>query len=201
MADRLPNENLLEAGLELMRKNGKPLTKVAGTGRSMIYQLSNREQVRVRTCNDHLLIVLAKSPTEDAKLNIEGTEWLLIVMPEEERSPGNAFAYFVPTDVAVKTVRESHKAWLNTNPDTKGGNTTWNIWFGTDGTEKPHNNFKEKWRQYRLAGVATVGHAVVLASNGDAGDVKSEVESARQRISRAAGVVPEAVKISIDFGD
>jgi hypothetical protein len=198
--DRLPNENLLAVGLELMRKGGKPLIKVPGSGRAMIYELPNRERVRVRTCNDHLLIVLADSKGENARLNIEGTEWLLIVMPEEERSPGNALAYLVPTGVAVKAARESHAAWLATNPRSDG-NVTWNLWFRTDGTDKPHNNFEKKWQQYRLAGVATVGHAAALADGGDAGDVKSEVESARQRISRAAGVVPEAVKISIDFGD
>jgi hypothetical protein len=200
MGGRVPNENLLQAGIELMRKNGKPLARVAGTGRSMIYELPNHESVRVRTCNDHLLIVLAKSPAKDARLNVDGTKWLLVVMPEVERTPGNALAYLLPSEVAVKAARESHQAWLDTNPKSNG-NVTWNLWFGGDGTDKPHNNFEKKWQQYRLPGVATVGHAARLPEVGDAGDVKSEVESAKLRISRAAGVVPEAVKISIDFGD
>src|SRR5260370_41034626 len=117
------NDALLAAGLDLMRKNGKPLTKILGTGRSMRYTLANGETVRVRTCNDAILIVLADKPSgSDAKLNIEGTDWLLVVMPEVERTPGNIRAYLVPSSVAVEATRRSHDRWLNSNPNTKGGN-------------------------------------------------------------------------------
>ena len=198
--DRLPNEGLLAAALDVMRRNGQPLTKLSGYGRSMMYKLPNDEHVRVRTCNDHLLIVLADSTAENAGLNIEGTEWLLIAMPEVERTPGNVLVYLVPTEVVAEAARESHKAWLKTNPNTKGGNTTWNLWFRTDGTEKPHNNFGHKWKKYLLNGVGSVSHPLVGGDGTGATDVKTEVEAARQRISKAAGVLPEAVKIAIDFG-
>lgn len=39
--------------------------------------------------NDHILIVLADRPGGDAKLNVEGTDLLLIIMPEIERTPGS----------------------------------------------------------------------------------------------------------------
>lgn len=194
----IDNDALLAAGLELMRQNSKPLTKITGTGRSMRYTLADGDTVRVRTCNDHILIVLSDKPSgADAKLNIEGTDWLLIVMPEVERTPGKVKAYLVPTPVAVDAARRAHQAWLDTNPNTKGSNLTWALWFRDD--EKT-NNFAKVWNQYRLKGHAETQQAVSSTpTSDDPVNVKVEVESARQRISRAAGVPPEAVRITIDF--
>ena len=192
------NEVLLAAGLELMAQNGKPLTRISGTGRSMRYTLPNGESVRVRTCNDHILIVLSdKHSGSDAKLNIEGTDWLLIVMPEVERTPGKVRAYFVPTHIAVEASRRSQQQWLQTNPNTKGNNLTWCLWFRDD--EKT-NNFDQIWSQYRLNGHAESHDAKSSPSTTEPTSVKVEVESARQRISKAAGVTPEAVRITIEFG-
>ena len=127
--DKINNEVLREAGLALMRRNGKPLTKLPSPGGLMLCSMPNGESVRVRTTNDHLLVVVADRPTPDAKLNIQGTDWLLIVMPEVERTEGPVIAYLVPGRVAEEAVRSSHRAWLSSNPNTKGNNTTWNIWF------------------------------------------------------------------------
>ena len=115
------NHALLAAGLDLMRQSGRSLKKVTGFGRSMRYTLPNGETVRVRTCNDHILIVLSDKPEGlETKLNIEGTDWLLIVMPEVERTPGKVRAYFLPTGVAVEAARRTHHDWLATNPQTRG---------------------------------------------------------------------------------
>ena len=56
---RIPNESLVKAGLELMRLAGKQLERAQAKGRAMIYRTATGETVRVRTCNDHVLIVLA----------------------------------------------------------------------------------------------------------------------------------------------
>jgi hypothetical protein len=40
----------------------------------MRYSLPNSESVRVRTCNDHILIVLGDKASGNAKPNIEGTD-------------------------------------------------------------------------------------------------------------------------------
>ncbi|HEY6250055.1 MAG TPA: hypothetical protein VI685_08840 [Candidatus Angelobacter sp.] len=194
---RIENDVLLTAGLELMRQNGKPLRKVQSPGRSMLYALPNGESVRVRTCNDHILIVLADRPTEGAGLNIEGTDWLLVVMPEIERTPGKVIAYLVPTKVAVEAVRRTHQEWLDTNPNTRGSNTTWNLWFDRDGPAKA-NDFATEWIEYRLNGEAT--HPGGLGETSEPNNIKAEVEAARLRISRAAGVSPAAVRITVDFG-
>ncbi|MCY3878138.1 MAG: hypothetical protein OXF74_03040 [Rhodobacteraceae bacterium] len=71
---KICNKMLREAGLELMRENGKPLTKLSSSGRAMLYSMPNGESVRVRTCNDHILVVVADKPAADASLNIQGTD-------------------------------------------------------------------------------------------------------------------------------
>ena len=109
---RIDNEVLRDAGLALMRENGKPLTRRPSSGRSMLYSMPNGESVRVRTSNDHILVVVADKPTPDAHLNIQGTDWLLIVMPEVERAEGKVIAYLVPAKEAEEAVRASHRAWL-----------------------------------------------------------------------------------------
>ena len=152
---RVDNAELLEAGLELMRRNGKPLAKLASRGRAMLYRLPDGQTVRARTCNDHILIAVADSPTEGAKLNIEGTDWLLIVMPVVERMPGSVIGYLVPTAEAVDAVRRTHSEWLASNPNTRGKNTTWNLWFSPDGPEKARG-FADKWAKYRLEGSISI---------------------------------------------
>ena len=203
--DRIDNSVLLEAGLELMSTNGTSLKKIPTRGRSMIYEMANGETVRVRTCNDHILVVVADSPNENAKLNIEGTDWLLIVMPEIERTAGKILAYLVPTEIVVHKVRESHRTWLNSNPNTKGKNTTWNLWFKNydshDGRLRKHGYFK-KWADYRLKGEVTstqIENGLFDRKQCDSVTIKKEVETARLRIAHAADVSPEAVKILVEY--
>ncbi len=210
---RIPNDDLLAAGLALMQHNGKPLTKVDSFGRSMQYKLADGKTVRVRTCNDHVLIVVADKPSSDAKLNTEGTDFLLVVMPEVERTPGKVAAYLIPTKVAVEASRSSHQAWLDSNPNTKGDNKTFCLWFRKRAPFARSGDYETKWAEYRLKGeafthsvnvpvsgasvVSAVGNVGAVASDGS---VKAEVEMARQRISKAAGVAPDAVRITIQFG-
>lgn len=197
---KVPNDDLLRAGLELMEKNGKPLVRVESFGRAMMYRLPDGKTVRVRTCNDHILVVLADSPKTDAKLNIEGTDFLLIVMPEQERTPGKVWAFLVPTHVAVDAARSTHRDWLKTNPNTKGDNRTWNLWFDEGGKA---SGFANKWRSYQLAGDAFTNAPRGVGSTLPppiATDLKSVVESSRQAIAAAAGVPPSAVRITVDFG-
>ena len=199
---RIDNEALLAAGLEMMRQNGKPLSKAPSKGRSMLYTLPNGETVRARTCNDHILIVVASRPSADAELNIEGTDWLLVVMPEIERTPGKVITYLIPSEEAAATARKAHQEWLATNPNTKGENTTWNLWFRSDAPLKA-NDFATKWSKYRLQGEAYTNKPAAadysVEPNNSGGDVKSAVEAARRQIAKAANVSPEAVKITIDF--
>jgi hypothetical protein len=159
--------------------------------------MPNGETVRVRTCNDHILIVLGNKAEGDAKLNIQGTDWLLVAMPEIPRTPGKVLAYLVPAKEAADAARRTHQAWLDTNPNTNGDNRTWNLWFSDSGPAKA-NGFHTHWKKYLLKGAAEAEPNPPTMET--EGSVKSEVETARLRISKAAGVPPTSVRISIDFG-
>src|SRR5205823_12364390 len=84
------------------------------------------------------------------KLNIEGTDHLLIVMPEIPRSPGPVMVFFIPTAVVAEAVRQAHANWLASNPSTKGSNRTWNLWFDDDGAAIG-GGFASLWEKYKLA--------------------------------------------------
>lgn len=196
---RIDNDVLLSAGMELMRQNGKPMAKLPSKGRSMLYKLPSGETVRVRTCNDHILIVVGDSPEAGAKLNIEGTDWLFVIMPEIERTPGSVIAYLLPTDEVVAEARRTHQEWLDSNPNTKGDNRTWNLWFRGDG-KKVASGYAQTWAGYQLEGDASTEGTSQTAPVGQPGGIKEEVEVARSRIAGVAGVPVEAVKITIDFG-
>ena len=211
---RIPNDDLLAAGLDLMQQNGMTLTKIDSFGRSMMYKLADGKTVRVRTCNDHILIVLADKASKNAKLNIEGTDYLLIVMPEVERTPGKVKAYLVPTKVAVEASRKGQQVWLDSSPNTKGDNRTWNLWFRKDANEESNiwNDYATKWAEYQLKGEAfthSVTGAVTgvnvtsatgaVSAVGTDGSFKAVIETARQMVSKAAGVPLDAVKITIGF--
>lgn len=167
----------------------------------MLYNMPNGETVRVRTCNDHLLIAVADRPDVNASLNIEGTDWLLVVMPEKERTPGNITSYLIPTPVAVSEVRRTHREWLDSSPNTKGDNRTWALWFRADGPGKAHD-YATKWANYRLSDTPAIKSEGPTKSSPirPGGNIKDEVERARRRIAEVAGVAVEAVRITIDFG-
>lgn len=202
MDGRVDNQALLEAGLQLMKQAGKPLERLPTNSRAMKYSLSNGESVRVRTCNDHILVVLAESASPNAKLNIQGTDFLLIVMPEVPRTPGAVIAYLVPTVVAVEAVRRAHAEWLASGPATKGNNRTWNIWFSDDAAKS--GGFAKKWAQYRLSGsVSTrtegLPDSAVREGRRTSNKLGDVIAAAKKQIAEAAGVPLDAVKISVEL--
>jgi hypothetical protein len=195
----VPNETLVKAGLELMKQAGKPMERLQAKGRAMIYRAPGGETVRVRSCNDHVLIVVADQPDPDkARLNVEGTDFVLIAMPERPRTPGPVIGYLVPTDIVCEAVRSGQRHWLATNPNTKGDNRTWALWFNTN-TLSDGSGFHEKWKAYRLGGAASAGLTSSLPMAGSPVKKLGEVIAlAKQEIAEAAGVPVERVKISID---
>jgi hypothetical protein len=163
---RVDNSDLLTAGLFAMKNAGMSLTAVESGTRAKIYQTDKGETVRVRTCNDHVLVTVAAFAATDAKLNIEGTDHLLIVMPEIPRSSGPVMVFFIPTPVVVEAVRQAHARWLASNPSTKSGNRTWNLWFDDDAATTG-SGFARTWEKYKLASptAAVTNSSTTLISN------------------------------------
>jgi hypothetical protein len=189
-----------------MQLAGKPLQGPVSS-RAMLYRTSSGESVRVRTCNDHLLVVLAKTPDRGARLNVEGTNLVLIVMPLERRTPGPVMAFLVPAEEVAEAARSSHQAWLAGRPNTKGDNRTWNLLFNED-LSRPHTGFAKRWAKYRLPGRASTlsgsSQAPLFASsNAHAGEtlrLGDVIARARQQVADAAGVSPENVQITVTLG-
>ena len=146
--EELNTKVLRAAGLKLMRENDKPLAHQHG----LIYSMRDGATVRMKTNRGRVLMAKAREPTPNAQLSIEGTDWLLIVMPKIKLTAGEIEAYLVCTTKVVETVRNSHRAWLDSDPNTGGQNKTWVIWFD----EKKNASIPEghgyavKWACHRL---------------------------------------------------
>jgi len=167
----------------------------------MLYRAADGKTVRVRTCNDHVLVVVADSPDPEAKLNIEGTDSILIVMPETPRTPGPVMAYFIPTALVVEEVRSTHRDWLASNPSTKGENRTWAIWFDDDGPAKA-SGYAKKWAPFRLDGSATTRTSLngrEELPTGSTATLGEVIADAKRRIAAVAGVPETAVKVTVDI--
>jgi hypothetical protein len=125
-------------------------------------------------------------------------------MPETPRTHGNVMAYLVPTAEAVAEVRRTHRDWLATNPNTKGGNTTWNLWFAPDGPNKA-NDYAEKWDSYRLKGTVSTDEFMPeppphgIHAPQDNSVLQAEVNAFQHRVATMLGLGPEAVKVSIEL--
>lgn len=189
---RVDNEYLIAAGMELMRCAGKPIQKIDSPGRSMIYRLDSGETVRMRTCNVHSLNL---NVSDEGHFNIEGTDYLLFVTPEIERTLGTVIAYLVPTTIAIDAARQAHDEWFASRPNLTEKNSAPVLRFNKRGSPVA-NDFATKWSEFRL-GTSSPAH-----STNDARIVstKEEVEAARLRIARSAGVNIDKVKVTIEYG-
>jgi hypothetical protein len=185
---RVDSEVLVEAGLAAMARAGKALTRLPSKGRAMIYRMPDGQTVRVRTCNDHVLIVVGDTAAHNAKLNIEGIE----------RTLGNVVSYLLPTKEVEAEARRTHEEWLASDPNTKGDNKTWNLWFKREAPTKA-NDYETKWAKYRLDDTTTAPKETVASNGSRRPNIKTEVEDARRRIAHVADVPIEAVKITINF--
>ena len=190
---------LLNAGLQSMAANGMELTKIPSRGTAKLFSMPNGETVRARTCNDHILIAVADEPKEGARLNIEGTDWIMLAMPEVPRTPGKVLVYLLPTDEVVEEVRTAHRNWLASRPDTRGNNRAWNLWFDESGPKKACG-YKKKWSKYLLSGEETTRERHLSSvEDQDTSPLLKEIQIARVRIAKLAGVGDEAVHISVNF--
>jgi hypothetical protein len=145
MKGKIEKGSLAKAALSRMQCLGRPLSKLPGRGN--LYEFADGKTVRLRTCQRHVLLVNAARPDSDAKLDIEGTDLLLVAMPAKERTEGKILTYLIPTSEAVAEMRHAHEKWLATSPATEGQNTAWTLAFKE---MTAHDNYAVKWKKYRL---------------------------------------------------
>jgi hypothetical protein len=203
---------LANAGLMLMAQSGQELERIPARGRARLYKRADGKTVRLYCSNDRLLIGRAESADPDAPLKMEaGADFLLLVMPRAKRTPGPVEAYLVPMKIAADAVKEAHRAWREmgraTAPDTHSENLARNLWFDKDGPPTS-DDYGSKWRSYRLPGSIAVKASAALDAAQQSAAQKPNADSklgdviaqARAQIASAAGVSPDAVKISVDLG-
>ena len=81
-----------------MQQAGKPMERVKGRGK--VYRLRTGETVNLRTSNDNNLVLSTNHPDPDkAQRRLKG-DYILLVMPERQRTPGAVVAYFVRAEIA-----------------------------------------------------------------------------------------------------
>jgi len=147
--NKLTTESLRHAGLLLAELAGHSLHHVGGGTKKQIYKDKEGHDVRLRTTNDRVLTVRGSDPDpSEADLDIDGCDFVLIVMPTEKRQQGLIEAYWVPTPVAANTLRSAHNAWLDSQPRTSRENRTFSVWFDTGVADS--GMLRDKWRQYRI---------------------------------------------------
>ncbi|MEO8559886.1 MAG: hypothetical protein ABI439_12535 [Rhodospirillales bacterium] len=195
------------AGLMLMAQTGQALERIPARGRARLYHRPDGKTVRLYCSNDRILIGRAESADPDAKLKMEeGADFLLLVMPKTKRTPGPVEAYLVPMAIAAAAVKDAHRIWRAASPDKHSQNLARNLWFDKDGPPMS-DDYASKWSAYRLPGSiavkASAAKEAALAqqhlngkSENKLGDV---IAAARAQIAAAAGVSPDAVKISVDL--
>ena len=200
MTDRVSSKQLLAAGLQIMRNAGRELKKIKTSGRAQIYEMNNGETIRVRTCNDHVLLIAAENDGTYENMSIKGTDWILVVMPEIERTQSNIMAYLIPTDIAVEEARKILSEWTAIGSKTRGEHVTWYLFFSGDKGKRAYG-YHEKWKQYLMESNKAILPKEPRPQTEEAiNPLKQEIDIARHRIAKAAGVPAESVRISIDFG-
>jgi hypothetical protein len=199
MSSRVENSSLLAAGLESMATAGKPLAKVNTGTRSMMYRMSDGGSVRVRTCNDHILVVIATASNNRPTLNIEGTDYLLFVVPQVERTKGAIEAYLLPTLEVSRSVRSAYADTLSKIDGIHNHSTTCNLWLA-DG-EGAAFGFRSRWAAFRLTGASasiTTSRTAPAKPASPPTTLGDAIEAAKEQIARAAGVPLDRVKITVE---
>ncbi len=148
MTDKIPNSILKQCAIEMMATHEMPMEEVPTRGRSMIFSLRSGETVRLRTSNDPVLVVTIEPASDGPKMNIEGTDYLLFVMPEETRTWGAVKGYLVPTRKALKSVRETIERLFHDTDVWPSKPTALSVWFNETG--RADGNYDEKWSGYLI---------------------------------------------------
>jgi hypothetical protein len=146
---KLSTETLRHVGLALSEAQG---IKLRHAGKNQADQLYSAEgkTYRLRTTNDRCLTVGASSPDpNNAMLDFEGCDFLIITMPVVRRSLDAVEAFIIPAGLVKETLCHCHGNWLKREDKyTAGNNQTYSIWFDDRGWEA--SNFGVKWREYRI---------------------------------------------------
>lgn len=141
-------EELRRVGLDAMKRCSGELTK-STTHRGQIYYTVDKKLVRLRTNNDRLILTATDGTNPTAKLDLEGCDLVLLVVPRIKRMRGTVEVYLIPLQDIKSAFELSHRDWLK-DANTKGSNFTWQLALDA---AKPASmgGYAERWLKYRLS--------------------------------------------------
>lgn len=148
-ASQFSTEALRSIGLAAMERSGRVLTRVASERRGQLYVMPDGCRVRLRTNNDRRVIVTTDDTRSDAKLDLDGCDFVLLVVPKQRRQRGPIEVYLVPFSEVQAAFATAHADWLASLPKTRGQNHTWQLFFD-EGKPASAASFADKWRAYRI---------------------------------------------------
>ena len=198
-----------------MAKSERRFEPVPSSGRSMIYRTDNEMTLRLRTSNDHVLVIVANPQGDSWDLNIKGTDLVLVVMPTHPRSVGEVRGFLVPTDVLVDAVFDEYRSPLSMPPSSDATPYAVPLAFGASSDDG--SSFATTWEKYLLEASVDAGdfisepdkrptarpsprgrrkrfHQEPLSSDQSVADIISD---AKRRIARITGVPVEAVSVEV----
>jgi len=215
MVEKIPNKVLRLCALDIMENSDLPIKEVPSPGRSMIYKLSSGETVRLRTSNDPVLVVAVEPSDVGPKLNIEGTDKLLLVMPEQPLNRWeNIVGYLMPTSEVIAAIKSSYPKFFDRQTNRLKTKQALTLSFEDSG--KPSGGFEGKWERYLLPmkcparafqdEVKPVQKVKKVSSprqrpKGQPETVNDVIAEARERISEITKVPIKSVKVSVSLGD
>jgi hypothetical protein len=118
---------LRSIGLAALERTGCGPTRVASERRGQLYTMSDGRTVKLRTNNDRRVIVTTDDTRSNAKLDLEGCDFVLLVVPKQI----------------------ANADWLASLPKTRDQNHTWQL-FLNEGKPASGANFSGKWHTYRI---------------------------------------------------
>lgn len=148
MMPKMHTETLQSAGLKILASHNLKLVHDA-TKRGKIFRTQDGRSVRVRT-NIKRSIPCKSQDTNLRRgtLDIEGTEFICLIVPKSAGNAAEVEVYFMPTSIAVREVKEAHIKWLEYGKS-KGTNFTPALCLDRvpSGKEK---NLNDLWSEYRF---------------------------------------------------
>jgi hypothetical protein len=190
----IPTPTLRRAFLEMLRKNGQQAERVGET--LEVYKLPDGKTFRLRTNNQPALMAKVASGDVAARLPFEGENYVGVAFPAVG-NPHVIVCYLVPSDVAAKAIRVSHKNWMVEKKTRSRDNQSRLLRF--DGRpDHPSRGFEQRWHQY-LIGEIDLDALPPEKMEIDTSELTREIMAAKKHLAGVAGVPVNAVSITISY--
>jgi hypothetical protein len=205
----MKNAPFVKAFQTIMARTGKPVTAVAQQatrGRpKQLFQLEDGPTILVRTNEKPALMTRQAGDGGrvlpiDAPLAFEPYDFVAAVH-RHPNHPDRAVVYLIPSPIAAAEMKRLQKLWIEADSSHDKDNRIFLIRFDdapARGGWHHHHGYGAKWAKYRIGEVelSTIEEPR-LEETGE--PVQALLDRHREQIADALGVLPEAIKISVNL--